>query len=179
MAPFGALAVTAEHLLFRHFDERTHVTTHAPRHQNLPPVSAWLVDLTEEQRRNLAGAMVSAFCGAKATSGLVMDADGDTLRIFREDQDAPVEFPVTGTNYTRTPGTPMRPALAHALVYQHAWQEQRATLTNANGDPLNSHDYDEALGEYEMGLPGIYDDLISEYTRTLFTPAVPGQGGNA
>ncbi|MFV0135569.1 hypothetical protein ACLGIH_20495 [Streptomyces sp. HMX87] len=146
---------------------------------NTPPDSGWLTDLTEKQKQNLAGAKVDVFCGLRAANGLVMDIEDGVMRLFRDDHAEPLEFPVASTSYSRVPGTPMRPALARALVYQRDWEVQRASLTNDNGDALNQAQYDDALSEYEMGLPDLYDALIMEYAGAIFQPAVPGQGGNA
>ena len=154
------------------------MTTEIDCINHTPPTRGWLVDLTESQRQSLVGAHVDISCNARATNGLVMDIVDGIVRIFRDDRPEPLEFAVAGSNYVRVPGTPMRPALAHALVYQRTWEARRDALTDDDGEALNQHDYDTALGNYEEGLRDVYDALIREYSAVIFRSPVPGQGGN-
>jgi hypothetical protein len=41
------------------------------------------------------------------------------------------------------------------------------------------HDYDKVLSGYEAGLPDIHESLVREYSKLIFHPAAPGQGGSA
>lgn len=145
---------------------------------NLPPDHGWLVDITKEQKDNLAGAMVNAKCGAKATTGLVLGVEDDVVRLFCKDRGKPVEYLVVGTMYSRVPGTPMRPALAAALVCQHTWDVERASLTDADGNARNQYLYDSALADFEQDVARFYDDLIREYSSAVFNSAATGPGGN-
>lgn len=80
---------------------------------------------------------------------------------------------VGGTRFERVPGTPMRPALASALAYEHAWLTRRAALVDDEFDKLrvgvSQYDYDQALTEYEEGLPDVFSALVSETTCTAFS----------
>ncbi|WP_329271783.1 hypothetical protein [Streptomyces sp. NBC_01451] len=139
-------------------------------HTDTPTVPryGWLADLDDQQLQGLVGAMVTVISGARAATGLLTDIEGGTARIFNERHSRPIEFRVSSTNYERVPGSPMRLALAHALVYQRAWDEQYETLTDGNGNALNMYDYDKARGEWEQGLPEVYEALMAENRRLLF-----------
>ncbi|MEU1552223.1 hypothetical protein ABZ517_05800 [Streptomyces scabiei] len=143
------------------------------------PHSGWLADLDDQQLQGLVGAMVTVISGARATTGLLTDIEGGTANVFHERYARPIPFRVSSTNYERVPGSPMRPALAHALVYQRSWDAQYEVLTDGNGNALNMYDYDSARGAWEEGLPEFYEALMKENRRLLFTPAVSGQGGTA
>ena len=132
------------------------------------PRCGWLVDLDDKQLQSLVGAMVTVISGARAATGLLTDIEGGTARIFNERHSRPLEFRVSSTNYERVPGSPMRPALAAALVYQRAWDEQYEVLTDGNGNARNIYDYDSARGTWEGGLPEVYEALMTEARRLLF-----------
>jgi hypothetical protein len=145
-------------------------------HTDTPPGSGWLVDLNEQQKQNLVGAMVNVFWNLKATTGLLVNIEDGTAFLFRADQAGFIEYQVSGTRYERVPGHPMRPALAHALVYQRAWDEQYEALTNGHGDALNILDYDKARGEWEQRLATVYEPLMAEAADLLFqNPSEPSE----
>lgn len=150
------------------------MTQHSPS-----PSRGWMADLTETQLRDLVGAMVHVFWNFKATTGLLLRIEDGNAYLFRDDTPEPIVYLVAGTRYKRVPGTPMRPALAAALNYQRQWDEERATLTNDNGDALNILDYDKAKGAWEQGLDDVYGPLVQEASELLFTPAVPAHGETA
>ncbi|MGW3153791.1 hypothetical protein [Streptomyces sp. NPDC001089] len=140
------------------------------------PTRGWMADLTQRELQGLVGAMVHVFWNLKATTGLLLSVEDGTATIFRDDTREPLEYLATGTRYERVPGTPMRPALAHALNYQRQWDKQAETLTDDEGNALDTYDYDKAKGEWEQGLDAVYGALVQEAAGLLFVPAVPTQG---
>lgn len=137
------------------------------RTDTIAPDSGWMADLTTKQLDSLVGAMVTVISGARAATGLLTDIEDGTARIFNERYANPIEFAVHSTNYERVPGTPMRPALAAALVYQRTWDEQYEALT-VDGDAKDIRVYDKARGAWEDGLAEVYEPLMEESRRLLF-----------
>ncbi|MGW3839741.1 hypothetical protein ACWD9X_14460 [Streptomyces sp. NPDC005075] len=136
-----------------------------------PSTSGWLTDLSHERRQELIGATVTLFENLKAINGLLIKVEDGTAHVFRPDAVDPTAFRVAGTRFERTPGTPLRPALARALVYENEWQQTRSTLVDENGEPLDGrtqYDYDSALTAYEEGLSDVHDSLLIELTTQLF-----------
>ncbi|MEV5264751.1 hypothetical protein [Streptomyces werraensis] len=145
-----------------------------PHRNEAAPSAGWLQDLTEQQRNSLVGAVVHIASGARSTTGLLMEIADGVARVFRGDLGEPVEYEVSSTLYRRVPGEPARPALAHALVHQYAWDKQREELTDDRGDALNQYDYDCAKSAYEEGLSDVYDGVLAEAVR-LLDIGVPSQ----
>lgn len=135
------------------------------------PDAGWLADLTASEAEQLAGAILTVTSGVNTTTALLVKVEDGAAFLYRDDHPGLINYPVNGTHFTRLPGSPMRPALAAALDYQHDWALQRAALTDQAGDPLNQAAYDDALTAYEQDLPPVYDRLIAEYTRLLILPA--------
>lgn len=128
--------------------------------------SGWMTDLTPEELQNLIGATVTLFQNLKAVNGLLIKIEDGTAYLFRSDQVHP--FLVAGTRFERTPGPPLRPTLARALVHKRQWDEKSKSLQDKDGNPLNQHDYDKALSAYEESLPDIHEWLLIELATQLF-----------
>ncbi|MET9360456.1 hypothetical protein ABZX93_06060 [Streptomyces sp. NPDC006632] len=133
-----------------------------------PSTSGWLIDLTPEELQALVGATLTVFCGARSNTGLLTNVEEGVAYLFRPDLAEPLQYAVNGTKFERTPGTPLRPALARSLVYDREWRAKHDRLTNDDGDPLDYNDYDPALSDYEAGLVDVHDGLLMELTTQLF-----------
>lgn len=137
------------------------------------PTSGWLTDLTPEQQTGMVGATLNVFWNMRASTGLLLYVTDGIAYLHRPDQTEPIEYQVGGTRFERVPGTPMRPALASALAYEHAWLTRRAGLVDDEFDKLrvgvSQYDYDQALTEYEEGLPDVFSALVTETTCTAFS----------
>ncbi|WP_329147113.1 hypothetical protein OIU91_16425 [Streptomyces sp. NBC_01456] len=135
------------------------------------PQGGWLTDLSEEELEHLVGAMLNVFCGARSNTGLLIRIEDGVAYLFRSDQVEPLQYAVNGTRFERTPGTPMRPALARALVYEQAWDAIDASLRNDEEEITDQGTWDHKRGDYEYGLPDVHDCLVLELTCQLFSTA--------
>ncbi|MFE7114942.1 hypothetical protein ACFU99_05890 [Streptomyces sp. NPDC057654] len=128
------------------------------------PGIGWFVDLDDHQLEGLIGAMVTVFSGARTATGILTDIEDGTAHIFNERYDKPATFQVFSTRYERLPGTPLRPALAAALVYQRSKDKQAVP----EGKVENAYDYDSVRGAEDEGQGAVYEALVKESIRLLF-----------
>ncbi|MFB7917047.1 hypothetical protein [Streptomyces sp. NPDC056061] len=137
-----------------------------------PPTSGWLVDLSEQQQNALVGSTLNVFWKQQAATGLLLSVTEGVAHLYRPDQVEPLKYLVTGTRFERVPGTPMRPALAAALRYEHLWVTRfNALLTDGELRPgVSQKHYDEKVTEYEWGLPDVFSSLVAEAAISAFTP---------
>lgn len=133
----------------------------------------WLIDLTEEELKSLVGATLSVFCNLRSNTGLLVKVEDGVAYLFRPDQVEFLAYPVNATRFERTPGTPMRPALASALVYERQWTAFAASLEDDDGQITDQEKWDHGRGDYEYGMPDVFETLLLELTTQIF----PSQGG--
>ncbi|MGW1180223.1 hypothetical protein [Streptomyces drozdowiczii] len=135
--------------------------------------SGWLNDLTEEELESLVGATLSVFCNLRSNTGLLVKVENGAVHLFRPDQVEFLSYPVNATRFERTPGTPLRPALASALVYERRWTSSAASLEGDDGQITDQERWDHERGDYEYGMPDVFETLLLELTTQIF----PSQGG--
>ncbi|MFF1693059.1 hypothetical protein ACFVXC_05455 [Streptomyces sp. NPDC058257] len=132
------------------------------------PEGGWLTDLDDKELKSLVGATLSVFCNLRSNTGLLVKVEDGTAYLFRPDQGEFLEYPVSATRFERTPGTPMRPALAAALVYEREWCAFAASLEDAEGQITDQGKWDHGRGDYEYGMPDRFESLLMELTTQLF-----------
>ncbi|MGW3860398.1 hypothetical protein ACWEDZ_02795 [Streptomyces sp. NPDC005047] len=132
--------------------------------------NGWLVDLSADDLQRLVGATVTLFMNLKAATGLLTGVKDGNANLYRPDTGKHVSFLVAGTRFERTPGTPMRPALARALTHHALWADEHKQLMTENGElrPGISHrDYDRALSRHVEAAADIHEDLLAETASLL------------
>lgn len=132
------------------------------------PDGGWLVDLDKDELKSLVGATLNVFCGARSNTGLVTKIEDGIAYLYRPDQAEPLQYAVNGTKFERTPGTPMRPALARALDYKREWTELSDSMADGAGNIAAQQEWDHARGDYEYGMPDVFESLLTELTNQLF-----------
>ncbi|WNI17686.1 hypothetical protein [Actinacidiphila sp. ITFR-21] len=130
--------------------------------------SGWLVDLSPKECQGLIGATVTLFWNLKAATGLLIKVEDGIAHLFRPDEGTAISFEVAGTRFERTPGTPLRPALARAVVLDREWSETDAALRGDHDVITDQETWDSERDDYVERLPDIHGELLWELLRLTF-----------